>query len=396
MIKHIKFLKKNNDVKPLPFFIYFIAVIFLSFSGILVSLYLSFSHYKVYTDITYKSFCAISSAINCDTVSQSPYSIFFHVPVPIWGIMGYCFFFLLVTLGEKGESTQARMWSIPFVVAMLFSSYSVVLAFISSYYIKAYCILCIISYGVNLLLAYFTWLITRRFSHKHFFSRIKDDIEYLKYRKKQTAVLLGCFMLVAAALPFVFPAYWNIASVDSAVDIPKGITKEGHPWIGSPAPSLEIVEYSDYQCFQCKKMHFLLRQLVADNPDTIRIVHRNYPMDHQFNPIVKEPFHRGSGKMALLAIYAASKGKFWQMNDHLYKLVGSKKNIRVEAVAEALDLDYQELARALNSRRLRHQLQKDIFSGIKLGISGTPAYVVDGKVYLGQIPAELLKSGMQN
>jgi protein-disulfide isomerase len=288
------------------------------------------------------------------------------------------------------------MWRIPLVVAMLFSAYSVVLAFISSYYIKAYCILCIVLYAVNFLLAYFTWLITRRFSHKPFFTRIKDDIEYLKYRKKQAALLLGGFMLAAAALPFVFPAYWNIASVDNAVGIPEGITTEGHPWIGSAAPRLEIVEYSDYQCFQCKKMHFLLRQLVADNPDTIRIVHRNYPMDHRFNPIVKEPFHRGSGEMALLAIYAASKGKFWQMNDYLYQLAGAKKNIRVETVAEALDLDYQELVRALNSRRLRHQLQKDIFSGNKLGISGTPAYAVDGKVHLGQIPAELLKSGILN
>ena len=30
-----------------------------------------------------------------------------------------------------------------------------------------------------------------------------------------------------------------------------------------------------------------LRQLVAKNSDRIRIIHRNYPMDHKFNPIVK-------------------------------------------------------------------------------------------------------------
>ncbi|MBU4035957.1 MAG: hypothetical protein KKA35_05965, partial [Proteobacteria bacterium] len=43
----------------------------------------------MYTDIGYESFCAISKAINCDTVSQSPYSVFLGVPLAIWGVAGY-------------------------------------------------------------------------------------------------------------------------------------------------------------------------------------------------------------------------------------------------------------------------------------------------------------------
>jgi len=41
-------------------------------------------------------------------------------------------------------------------------------------------------------------------------------------------------------------------------------------------------------------------------------------------------------------------------------------------------------------------LQRDIQEGIKLGITGTPAFVINGKVYLGQIPAQVLKSGMKD
>ena len=69
-------------------------------------------------------------------------------------------------------------------------------------------------------------------------------------------------------------------------------------------------EFTDYLCFQCRKMHYYLRDLVARYPDKIRLVHRNYPMDHEFNPMVKEPFHVGAGKMALLAIHAAASGSF--------------------------------------------------------------------------------------
>ena len=139
-------------------------------------------------------------------------------------------------------------------------------------------------------------------------------------------------------------------------------------------------------------MHFFLRQLVAENPDKIRIVHRHYPMDHEFNPAVKEPFHVGSGKMALIAVYAASKNKFWEMNDLLYSFAGKKKRITLKELAEKAGLDINELARSVNDRTTRYRLQQDIRNGNKLGISGTPAYLIDGKLYLGQVPADVIKA----
>jgi protein-disulfide isomerase len=39
-------------------------------------------------------------------------------------------------------------------------------------------------------------------------------------------------------------------------------------------------------------------------------------------------------------------------------------------------------------------LRKDIIDALKLGITGTPSFVIDGKVYQGQIPPEILKKIM--
>ena len=99
--------------------------------------------------------------------------------------------------------------------------------------------------------------------------------------------------------------------------------------------------------------------------------------------------------MALLAVYAASKNKFWELNDHLYGLAGHQKKVEIKALAQSLDLNPEELAGALNDRSIRKRLQRDIRQGNQLGISGTPGYVINGKVYLGQIPAEVLKTGMR-
>lgn len=75
----------KKEIIPLPFSFYGLPVILLSLFGLVDSAYLAVSHYRNYMDIGYASFCAISRAINCDTVSQSPYAIFLGVPVASWG-----------------------------------------------------------------------------------------------------------------------------------------------------------------------------------------------------------------------------------------------------------------------------------------------------------------------
>ena len=141
-------------------------------------------------------------------------------------------------------------------------------------------------------------------------------------------------------------------------------------------------------------MHFFLRQLIAKHPDKIRLVHRNFPMDHTVNPIVKEPFHIGSGKMALMAIHAASQNKFWQLNDILFGMTGESDVIDVAELAAQLGMDPKTLASSLNDPAARQLLQHDILSALKLQINGTPAYVIKEKVYLAQIPPEIIKTAL--
>jgi protein-disulfide isomerase len=53
-----------------------------------------------------------------------------------------------------------------------------------------------------------------------------------------------------------------------------------------------------------------------------------------------------------------------------------------------------ELGHSVNNKMLRSKLQRDILNGLKLRISGTPAYVIDKEVYLGQIPPEIIKKAL--
>ena len=394
-MKFLNKLKYQKKIQPFDFLYYYVPVVILVLLGIADTLYLSISHYRVYADIGYKSFCAVSRAINCDTVSQSPYSIFLQIPLPIWGIIGYTFVLILLGLAGTKHANKKRLWGILFWILLIFSVHSVILAAISSFIIHSYCLMCIASYLINFALLYYFWFINRRFGDTGLIRGLVPDLKFLIDKKHFMLPICFVYLAVIISLLAAMPRYWELDPPKLSQSINKGITSDGHPWIGADDPELVIVEYTDYLCFQCRKFHFYLRELIQDNPEKIRLVHRHFPLDHKFNPIVRKKFHGGSGKLALFTIYAQAQGKFWEANDLFFKLNPKIKIVKLKPLAESLGLNYKDMSRAQYDAQIQSKLLKDIRAGLELGISGTPAYVIKNELYQGHIPPRILKKALQ-
>jgi protein-disulfide isomerase len=257
--------------------------------------------------------------------------------------------------------------------------------------------MCIVSYAINFLLLFYAWVIRRRFGKNGLIADLILDIRFLWLKKRPQIMLLALvFGAVFIVMVTKFPAYWNLTPPPLSESISTGVTEDGHPWIGAVTPVIEITEFTDYQCFQCKKMHFFLRRLIETHSDKIRLVHRHYPMDHTVNPIVKEPFHVGSAAMSLLAIYAQSIGKFWEMNDILFNTDLAAEAINTKTLLKQAGVDTGGKAPDIYDPRIQIKLLTDVREGMKLGISGTPAYIIDGKLSLGQIPPDILEKIMKD
>lgn len=385
----------TKPVTPLPYKTYYIPFFLLTTVGVVDMIYLTTSHYRNYTDITYASFCAISQAINCDTVAQSPWAIIGGLPVALWGLFGYFLFLILLLPLARNKQTIFPLWRLLFSLGCLYSLLSLFFAYISATKIHSFCILCIAAYGINFALLFQSWLICRRFKIFPFFSSFNKGIYLVVSNKKiysPIIILTALFFLVQ----IFFPHYWELEQAEFSVNIATGVTKDGHPWIGAQDPILTIEEFSDYQCFQCFKMQFTLRKLIKENPEKIRLIHRHYPMDHEFNPIVvPTPFHVGSGKMALLAIYATTQGKFWEMNDALFQMGRTKKPFNTKYLAEKTKIPARELTLALSHPDIKKRLNYDILTGMKKRITATPSFLINGKVYTGAIPPKILEEALR-
>lgn len=387
----------DNTIKPLPYFVYFWSVAGVAVLGLLNMAYATISHYRVHTDVLYSSICAVSDAVNCDTVSQSTYSIFIGLPVPVWGVLGYGFFIGLLSFAFLERADKRRMWVLLFIMALFFSIYSLVLAYILKFQIKVSCIVCIAGYAINFTLLYLAWIIRKRFPEAGtgFFQSLKRDLQFLWLPGRKRKIVIVVLVAITLLLPAVFPQYWVFEMPQLSFDIPTGITEDGAPWIGAENPELIITEYTDYLCFYCKKMHVYLRQIVAQNPDKIRLVHRHFPMVPELNPLVVKAFHPGSGKLAIAAAFAATQDRFWQMNDLLYDLPPNMTSLNIRDLAEKSGISFKGLAGSLASKPLYGKIRQDVNKGIKLGITGTPAYEINGKLYQGRIPVKPINNVLE-
>jgi uncharacterized membrane protein len=338
--------KKTSS--PLPFPCYFWTVAVICLLGLAVAVSLSVSHYRLFTDPAYSSFCAISKSINCDTVSQSPYAVLWGVPVAAWGVLAYLTFLLLLLLSLGHSAHHQRVWTLLFSMALGFSGYSLVLAAISTYVIGSYCILCIALYAVNLLLLFFSWIVRRRFNSEPFFRALGKDLRHLSPTSPLNALILAGILAAAAGVKAAYPAYWLFNLGPMPAQIATGVTPEGRPWIGAVSPALEIIEFADYQCFQCKKMYHHIRNLIAKYPEKIRLVHVHFPMDHEVQPNGENAVPHWSGKMALL-VYAADEGKFWDARPAL-PVAGNRQEIDLHELASKSGLPAERLAESREAR----------------------------------------------
>lgn len=281
------------------------------------------------------------------------------------------------------------LWWLTFGLGLACCAVSIFYGYVSAQKIHSYCIFCLLCYLCYFSITFMAFIIIRRF-HIPPGSLLKSSGSYFRARSNLLvlATLLGSLILFQWKLPH----YWEFPQHPIPSTVSTGQTATGAHWIGASHPTITIEEYADYMCFQCGKMHIFLRNLVNRHPEELRLIHHNYPMDHLFNPLVKQPFHVGAGQMALLALYAGSKNKFWEMNDELYRIVREDKpdGIDLKPLADRIGLPRKEIALAFSSPEYLRLLSNDIQQGLQHRITSTPSYVINGKVYPGTIPLEIL------
>jgi len=148
------------------------------------------------------------------------------------------------------------------------------------------------------------------------------------------------------------------------------------PVRGNPKAPVTIVEFSDFQCPYCARARPSVARVRAVYGDAVRFVFRHFPLG----------FHDQAEKAGEAAACAGEQGKFWEMHDRLWANSGKLQPADLKDHAAALGLDATAFGTCLDTGRYASLLQDDIAAGARYGVSGTPAFFINGRPLVGAQP----------
>lgn len=141
------------------------------------------------------------------------------------------------------------------------------------------------------------------------------------------------------------------------------------PVKGPENAPVTIIVFTDFECPYCKKLPPIIDQVLANNPENVRVVLKNMPLTR---------IHPMAESAARAALAAHLQGKFWQYHDQLFASPRLSQAV-LEDIAAKLGLDMKKFKQDMGSMVVRANLAKDMQMAQAAGVNGTPTCFVNGR-----------------
>ena len=155
------------------------------------------------------------------------------------------------------------------------------------------------------------------------------------------------------------------------------IRTDGRPAKGPENAPITLAEFSDFQCPYCRALFPTLQKISADYKDTVRIVYLQFPL---------ADIHPQALKAAEASLCAWEQGKFWEMHDAMFADQASLGIEDLKRKGVGLSLDMDSFGTCLESGKHFDDVRNDVREGVRVGVAGTPALFVNGRMLVGNQP----------
>ncbi len=169
-----------------------------------------------------------------------------------------------------------------------------------------------------------------------------------------------------------------------AEEIKPAVDISGEPVKGKADAPVTIIEFSDFQCPLCQKAWEVMKQVEADYvaKNKVKLVFKNFPLD-SLHPLAQAA--------AQASECAQEQGKFWEYHDKIFANQQGLSNDNLKKWAKETGLDESRFNSCLDSRKYKNEVAQDQQEGLKAGVQGTPAFLINGQLYSGALPYAQLK-----
>jgi uncharacterized membrane protein/protein-disulfide isomerase len=362
--------------------------------GLGASVAAAYIHYRLLFDPSYQSFCDVSSTISCTQVYLSRYSTYRGVPVAVFGGLWFAVAALLSVSGMTARQTVRE--SVPgylFVLSTLALAVILYLAYASFFILKAYCLLCLITYAAVIGLFVISGAATS-FPMTTLPRRAARDVRVLA--GSPLAVTIAVLFCAGAATTLAFFPREGAAAAAATPSAPSAgqasefeRVMERSPRVPIVIPSdgakVLIVDFSDFQCPYCRQAFYAYKPIVqkyeAQQPGSVKFMLKDYPLDSECNVNVTGGGPHPSACEAAVAVRLAQpRNRMEAMEEWLFN---NQPSLTPPVVRQAAR-DVGQITDFDAKYAFTLELVKgDIALGHQLGVKSTPTIFINGVKFEG-------------
>jgi uncharacterized membrane protein len=368
-------------------------ILVLSLVGFVSSAASLYVHYRALSDPAYTSFCDVSETVSCQALYESQYGSMFGVPVAVGGAIWSALVFLLAWQGMGAPKAAGETAGYIFLLSTLGLAMVLYLGYASFFVIGKVCPLCMAMY-VSVIGVFLASGAAASVTLSSLPSRLSRDVMSV-LRNPLTATLAVLWLIGSVSLLAFFPresAAPAVAATTTGTAVLPTETLSGtalqqfEQWIAAQ-PRMDIpisangadvlvIKFNDYQCPSCKQAYLEYKGIIAKYEaqagSRVRFVTMDFPLEAECN---LASLHPAACEASAAVRMARARNRGAEMEEWLFAnqetMTPQSVKDGLRQVAQVTDFDAQYPA-------ILEQVKADAKLGRELGVSGTPAFFVNG------------------
>lgn len=375
------------NARSVPFRFWLLAA--LGVAGFSLSVALTQHFFEIRSGTApFQSFCNVGATMNCDVIAASSYAqVLPGLPL---SSMAAGWFLTLIILSLIG-GTQV-FWRTETVRALTVWTASGTLVSLGYLVIMvgAVGIWCPTCLAVDALVIA-SLLITLSLKPDGLRKRKLDTAKWKTFATAAAVCVVGSMLLLklmdtADVDSRTREEYVSAIMASPVLPIPAGPVQLS---MGPANAPITLVEFSDFQCPFCKGGALIVNSLLNKYRDVLRVEFRNYPLDSNCNPNMKNSMHQVACEAARVSYCSGMQGKFKLVYERMFDEQEALRPGVPARWAVELGLDAAQLDTCLASDAARDAIRSDIELGDRLGVTSTPTFFINGRKVAGALPVSV-------
>jgi len=168
------------------------------------------------------------------------------------------------------------------------------------------------------------------------------------------------------------------------------VNTAGSPALGPEGAAVTVVEFSDFQCPFCSRGYQTIEnQVLKEYGDKVRFIYKDYPL----------PFHPWAEPAAIAAACVLEQkdtAAYWKLYSYYFE---NQKDLNAQnlkdkslEVLKGTKVDPAKFTECLDGKKTQDIVKAEMAEGSSVGVTGTPAFIINGRLISGAQPFEQFKS----